>query len=230
MNDMISVCLFPQIFLPLPLHDKLTNKTMRISKNKFVAVTYDLNVGEGSERELMERATKENPLKFIFGTGMMLKDFEDHLSGLAGGDTFDFSLTPEQAYGERNEDHVMELPKHIFEIDGKFDSEHIKEGETVPMMSSDGNRMNGSVLEVKDDIVVMDFNHPLAGEMLHFSGEVVDVHDPTEEEITELNRLMSGGCGGCCDCGDDACGCGDDACGGHEHGNGDCCGGGCHCG
>ena len=212
MNDMISVCLFPQIFLPLPLHDKLTNKTMRISKNKFVAVTYDLNVGEGSERELMERATKEN------------------LSGLAGGDTFDFSLTPEQAYGERNEDHVMELPKHIFEIDGKFDSEHIKEGETVPMMSSDGNRMNGSVLEVKDDIVVMDFNHPLAGEMLHFSGEVIDVHDPTEEEITELNRLMSGGCGGCCDCGDDACGCGDDACGGHEHGNGDCCGGGCHCG
>ena len=210
MNDMISVCLFPQIFLPLPLHDKLTNKTMRISKNKFVAVTYDLNVGEGSERELMERATKENPLKFIFGTGMMLKDFEDHLSGLAGGDTFDFSLTPEQAYGERNEDHVMELPKHIFEIDG--------------------NRMNGSVLEVKDDIVVMDFNHPLAGEMLHFSGEVIDVHDPTEEEITELNRLMSGGCGGCCDCGDDACGCGDDACGGHEHGNGDCCGGGCHCG
>ena len=208
MNDMISVCLFPQIFLPLPLHDKLTNKTMRISKNKFVAVTYDLNVGEGSERELMERATKENPLKFIFGTGM---------------DTFDFSLTPEQAYGERNEDHVMELPKHIFEIDGKFDSEHIKEGETVPMMSSDGNRMNGSVLEVKDDIVVMDFNHPLAGEMLHFSGEVIDVHDPTEEEITELNRLMSGGCGGCCDCGDDACG-------GHEHGNGDCCGGGCHCG
>ena len=113
----------------------------------------------------------------------------------------------------------MELPKHIFEIDGKFDSEHIKEGETVPMMSSDGNRMNGSVLEVKDDIVVMDFNHPLAGEMLHFSGEVIDVHDPTEEEITELNRLMSGGCGGCCDCGDDACGCGDDACGG-----------GCHCG
>ena len=208
MNDMISVCLFPQIFLPLPLHDKLTNKTMRISKNKFVAVTYDLNVGEGSERELMERATK---------------DFEDHLSGLAGGDTFDFSLTPEQAYGERNEDHVMELPKHIFEIDGKFDSEHIKEGETVPMMSSDGNRMNGSVLEVKDDIVVMDFNHPLAGETLHFSGEVIDVHDPTEEEITELNRLMSGGCGGCCDCGDDACG-------GHEHGNGDCCGGGCHCG
>ena len=51
------------------------------------------------------------------------------------------------------------------------------------MMDSNGNRMNGSVLEVKDDIVVMDFNHPLAGETLHFSGEVIDVHEPTAEEI-----------------------------------------------
>ena len=52
---------------------------MRISKNKFVAVTYDLNVGEDNERELMERATRENPLKFIFGTGMMLLSL-DHKS------------------------------------------------------------------------------------------------------------------------------------------------------
>ena len=72
----------------------------------------------------------------------------------------------------------MDLPKNIFEVDGKFDAEMIKEGNTVPMMDSNGNRMNGSVLEVKDDIVVMDFNHPLAGETLHFSGEVIDVHEP----------------------------------------------------
>ena len=59
----------------------------------------------------------------------------------------------------------------------------IKEGNTVPMMDSNGNRMNGSVLEVKEDVVVMDFNHPLAGETLHFNGEVIDVHEPTAEEI-----------------------------------------------
>lgn len=233
MNAATSSCLFRQIFLPLPLHFK-KEQYMKISRNKFVVVTYDLNVGEAGEYELMERATKENPLKFIFGTEMMLKDFEENLNGLETGDKFDFTLSPEQAYGERNEDHVMELPKHIFEVDGKFDSEHIKEGETVPMMSTDGNRMNGSVLEVKDDIVVMDFNHPLAGETLHFRGEVIDVHEPTDEEIIELNQLMGGGCGsgGCCGCGDDdsSCGCGDDSCGDHGHGSGDCCGGGCHCG
>ena len=86
--------------------------------------------------------------------------------------------------------------------------------------------MNGSVLEVKEGVVVMDFNHPLAGETLHFSGEVLDVHEPTHEEIEEMNRAMTGGC--CCnecDCGgddDDCGGCGDHQ--GHNHGGG--CG--CH--
>ena len=114
---------------------------MKITANKFVAVTYDLNVGEGEERELMERATTETPLKFIFGTGAMLPAFEDALKGLEVGDKFNFSITPADAYGEYVEEHVLDLPKNIFEVDGKFDSEMIKEGNTVPMMDSNGNRM-----------------------------------------------------------------------------------------
>ena len=109
---------------------------------------------------------------------MMLPAFEKALNGLEVGGTFNFSIEPAEAYGEYNEEHVLDLPKNIFEVDGKFDAEMIKEGNTVPMMDSNGNRMNGSVLEVKDDIVVMDFNHPLAGETLHFSGEVIAVHEP----------------------------------------------------
>ena len=192
---------------------------MKISANKFVAVTYDLYVGEGEERELMEKATREVPLKFIYGTGSMIQAFEDALMGLESGAAFDFTITPENAYGEYNEDYVLDLPKNIFEVDGKFDSEMIQEGNTVPMMDSNGNRMNGSVLEVRDDVVVMDFNHPLAGETLHFKGEVIDVHEPTAEEIAAMTA-PAGGCG----CGCDSCGGG---CGDHEHG--DSCGcSGCH--
>ena len=192
---------------------------MKISANKFVAVTYDLYVGEGEERELMEKATREVPLKFIYGTGSMIQAFEDALMGLESGAAFDFTITPENAYGEYNEDYVLDLPKNIFEVDGKFDSEMIQEGNTVPMMDSNGNRLNGSVLEVKDDVVVMDFNHPLAGETLHFNGEVIDVHEPTAEEIAALTA-PAGGCGcGCDDCGS---GCGD-----HNHEGGCGCGG-CH--
>lgn len=194
---------------------------MRIAANKFVAVTYDLTVGEGKERELMERAVAERPLKFIFGTGTMLPAFEKGLKGLEAGEKFEFTIAPAEAYGEYVEEHVLDLPKNIFEVDGKFDAEMIKEGNTVPMMDSNGNHVNGSVLEVKEDVVVMDFNHPLAGETLHFKGEVVDVHEPTAEEIAALTD-PAGGCGcGCDSCGSD-CGCGD-----HDHGDGCGCGS-CH--
>ena len=63
---------------------------MQISDNKYVTVTYDLNVGEGEERELMERATAQQPLEFIFGTNSMLDAFENQLRGLSQGDKFSF--------------------------------------------------------------------------------------------------------------------------------------------
>ncbi|MDR3260668.1 MAG: FKBP-type peptidyl-prolyl cis-trans isomerase [Tannerella sp.] len=173
---------------------------MKITANKFVSASYDLNVGEDDERELMERATAERPLKFIFGTGGMLPAFEDRLKGLAVGDRFRFSLTPENAYGEFIGENVVELPRKVFEIEGKFDEEFIREGNTVPMMDSDGQQLNGSILEVRDDTVLVDFNHPLAGETLHFDGEVLDVHEATAEEIAELT--VSGSCGCGCECND----------------------------
>ena len=179
---------------------------MKITKDKFVSVSYNLYVGKDDERELMESATEERPLQFIFGAGTMLPAFEKHILNLETGNKFIFTLTPDKAYGEYIEDHVAELPKKIFETDGKFDDEYIVEGITLPMINSNGDRMNGSVLEVKDNVVVMDFNHPLAGETLHFEGQVLDVHKPTEQEMSAINRSMSGSCG--CSCDDCGGGCG----------------------
>lgn len=190
---------------------------MKITDEKIVSLTYDLTVpDEDGGKELMERATKEHPLTFMYGMGMMLPDFEKHINGLKVGDKFSFTLEPEQAYGLYVEENVAELPKSIFEVDGKFDSENIKEDATIPMMTENGQRVMGSVLEVKTDVVVMDFNHPLAGETLHFEGEVIDIHDATPEEIAALTQH------GGCSCGD--CGCE----GGEEKENGSCdCG--CSC-
>ena len=182
-------------------YKQLINK-MKISTNKFVALSYDLTVGEGEERELMEKATAETPLEFIFGTDSMLQAFEKNIDGLAEGDSFDFTLTPEEAYGEYDDDHVVDLPRNIFEQDGVLNEEVIFEGNTVPMMDTNGNRLNGSVVEVKEDVIKMDFNHPLAGETLNFSGKVLTVRESTPEEITALFAPQGGGCG----CGS-GCGC-----------------------
>ncbi len=184
---------------------------MKISDDKVVSLAYDLTVGEGKngKKELMERATPEKPLTFMFGMGMMLEAFEKNLEGLKEGDKFSFTLTPEESYGERIEENVVELAKNIFEMDGKFDDELIAEGETLPMMDSNGNRLMGSVLEVRPDVIIMDFNHPLAGETLHFKGEVIDVHEATLEEIAALTQPQGGcNCSGCQGGHEDHCGCG----------------------
>ncbi len=200
---------------------------MKISDNKYVTLTYDLNVGEGEERELMEQATVEKPLAFIFGTNSMLEAFEKQIDGLSKGDSFSFHLTPEEAYGDYDENKIIDLPKNIFEIDGKIDEEMLFEGNTLPMMDSSGNRLMGSVVSIGEEQVTMDFNHPLAGEVMHFEGKVMEVREPTAEEIAAL--FSGGGCGcgsgGCGSCGegnegDDACGCG-------SAGGG--CGSGCNC-
>ena len=188
---------------------------MKIEPNKFVAASYVLHVGDGEERELMEQTEKDNPLVFVTGMGMMLPAFEEKLNGLAVGDKFAFSLAPDQAYGEYDDDQEVELPKSMFEMDGKFDTDIVFEGNIVPMLDTDGNRLNGMVVGITDEIVTMDFNHPLAGETLHFSGEVLDVHEATAEEIAAL--AGSGGCG---------CGC-DSDCGDCESGD---CSSGCGCG
>jgi FKBP-type peptidyl-prolyl cis-trans isomerase SlyD len=196
---------------------------MKITDSKYVTLTYDLNVGEGDERELMEQATPERPLEFIFGTNSMLKAFEDNIYGLSEGDSFKFSLTPDEAYGDYDETRIIDLPKSIFEVDGKIDHQMLFEGNTLPMMDSDGNRLTGSVVSITEDTVTMDFNHPLAGETMHFEGVIQGVRDASPEEIAAL--FSGGGCG----CGNDSCGCGDkgDSCG---CGSGDGgCGGGCSC-
>jgi FKBP-type peptidyl-prolyl cis-trans isomerase SlyD len=177
---------------------------MKISANKFVSVIYDLNVGEGDEIELMEKATPEAPLDFVFGSGSMLPAFEDKLAGLKEGDKFEFTLDPSVAYGEYNEEYLMKLPKSVFEIDGEFDADVVREGNIVPMVDSEGNRLNGSVMEVGDAMVEIDFNNPLAGETLHFSGEVVVVRDVTEADLAEMSKddckCTIKGCGSCTGC------------------------------
>lgn len=114
----------------------------------------------------------------------------------------------------------------MFEIDGRFDSKVISPGNIVPLMDSDGRRLNGTVVEVKNDIVVMDMNHPLAGNDLTFVGVVIENREATPEEIQGMINMMSGG--GCA-CGCDSCGdgCGDDGCGMEDCSTEGCCGNGC---
>ena len=199
---------------------------LEIGKYAMVTLTYDLRVDD-ENGEMVEQATEAQPLQFLYGAGAMLPKFESQLAGLREGEPFTIKLSKKDAYGEVNEDAIVDLPKHVFLVGGKFDDELIKTGNTVPMMSSNGQRLNGLVLEVNEEVVTMDFNHPLAGEDLYFAGKVMAVREASDDEVAQILSGSGGGCGcgsgGCgSGCGDD--GCGDDSCSSdHSHG-------GCGCG
>ena len=197
---------------------------MKITANKSVSAEYELYVdgdNEG-ELELMEKATAQQPLSFIYGVGMMLPKFEEKLFVLAAGDAFDFTIANEDAYGPYEDENVIELDRSIFEIDGKLDTEVVFEGNVVPLMDNEGHRLNAQVVSVTDTHVTVDLNHPLAGENLHFKGKVIEVREATEQEIAALYG-GGGGCGcGSGGCGDEGCGCDDEEAGGS-------CGSGCGC-
>ena len=184
---------------------------MTIEKDKMVSVTYELKL-DGKDGDIFETAGKENPLTFLFGSGMMLPAFENGLANKKSGDTFEIAIAAAEAYGEINEEAIVDLPKNIFLVDGKIDEELITPGNSVPMMSTSGQRMDGIVISVNEETVQMDFNHALAGEDLYFTGEVLEVRDATE---AELNAAFSGGCGCGSSCGDggcesSGCGCGEE--------------------
>lgn len=194
---------------------------MEQTPHKYVTVAYELYTdNEKGIHELVEKAPTEHPFQFISGMGFTLDSFESKILPLAEGETFDFVLKQDEAYGPYMQEHVIELPKETFSVNGKFDKDMVYPGAVLPLVNADGNRFNGLVLEVKDNTVIIDLNHPLSGKDLHFKGQVVVMRDATDEEIKELANMMSGegGCGGC----------GEDGCHGdcHKHGDeGGCCGG-----
>lgn len=185
---------------------------MSISVNKMVTLSYILKA-DNKEGEIIEQTTVESPLQFVYGIGMMLPMFESNLTGLKQGDDFEMTLEAKDAYGEIDDTAIVDLEKDIFLIDGVFESERFAVGSQIPMQTADGHRMNGTVVEVSDDAVKMDFNHPLAGETLYFEGKIIEVRDATEEELAPT---MGCGCGSSCGCDSDSCGddeCASDSCG-----------------
>jgi FKBP-type peptidyl-prolyl cis-trans isomerase SlyD len=204
---------------------------MRIEKNKVVLVTYDLEV----EGNIVDRATEEKPLDYIQGMHMLIPRFEAELEGLEEGAEFAFTLQPEEGYGPYDEKHRIDLPKSAFTIEGQVREDLMQIGRILPMVGSDGSVVNATVVDVKEDGVTMDFNHPMAGKILNFKGKVVSVRDATEKELTEglhgeflppeEHHCCHGKGKGHChhhDHGEGEC------CGHHDHGEGECCGHG-HC-
>jgi FKBP-type peptidyl-prolyl cis-trans isomerase SlyD len=161
---------------------------MQISDNSVVQFHYTLtDVSNGGSTEI-ESSNGSHPLLYLHGHQQMLPALEQALAGKAAGDKLDITLTPEQAYGERDENAIQSVQvKHLLGGKKKW-----QPGMTAMVQTEHGQRQ---VTIVKAGMfkVDVDTNHPLAGKTLHFAIEVVSVRAATEEEIAHGHAHGEGG-------------------------------------
>ena len=177
---------------------------MKIENNKVVELEYELTV----DGKVVDKTTEmTGPLDYIHGTHMLLPKFESEIEGMEPESEFAFTLTPEEGYGEYDSKRKFDIPKSSFEVDGAIREDLLVVGRVIPLLNSSGMVVQGTIAEIHEDTVTMDFNHPMAGKTLNFKGKIVSVRDATEKELTEgLHGEFApqeGGCGhygkgGCC--------------------------------
>lgn len=153
---------------------------MAIENNNVVALNYTLHtVEENGEKTFVEQTTTENPLTFLYGVGMMLPKFEENIGGLSVGDKTSFTLEAVDAYGEKDDRAIAQLPADMFNETGLPPV-----GEVLPLQDNQGNQFRAVVVEVTPEAVIADLNHPMAGKTLNFDIEILAVREATPEELS----------------------------------------------
>ena len=126
--------------------------------------------GRLTNGETFDSSEGREPLEFEVGSGMVIKGFDDGVTGMKVGEKKTINIPAENAYGPTNSEMIIEYPKSQF-------PEHIEleVGTPLVMSSASGQQFQVKIIEVKDDVVVLDANHPLAGEELIFDLELVEI-------------------------------------------------------
>lgn len=162
----------------------------KVENGLFVSVNYTGTLGNG---EVFDSSEGREPLEVQMGAGQMIQGFESALMGMSLNEKKTFTLEPEDAYGLRSEEHM-----HTFSREEVPPEMNPQEGEEILLSTPDGQQIPALIVEANDERVVVDMNHPLAGESLTFDIEIVGISKTATQE-------PHGGCG--CGCGSDESGC-----------------------
>jgi FKBP-type peptidyl-prolyl cis-trans isomerase SlyD len=173
----------------------MTVPMVKIQPNAFVSLDYTLRDEDGalldSSVETGEAVEADDddpphPIDYVHGYGMLVPGLEAALVGLETGDEREIVVPAEEGYGEHDEDLVLEVEKSEFP-----DPSKVEAGDEFLAETPDGDEMPMRVVEVKDDSVIVDANHPLAGVTLHYKVKVLVVRTATEEEIENAARELA---------------------------------------
>lgn len=169
---------------------------MTISDGHVVEMNYVLTSTDG---QTLDSSEGKAPLAFIIGKQNIIPGLEKEIVGKSQGDSFSVTVAPEEAYGERNEAMVQSVPKSEFGTD----IDQIEVGTQFQLQDQSGRGLIATAVEIKEEEIVLDANHPLAGETLNFAVEIVGVRSASDEELSAGRVAAEESCcdsnSGCCD-------------------------------
>lgn len=172
---------------------------MAIETNQIVSLEYEVREGGN----VVDSNVGGHPLTFMFGKGQIIPGLESGIAHMSIGEKGDVLVKAADAYGEYNEEAQQELPRE------QFAGIDLNVGMTLYGQGEDGGTVHVTVKDIKDDSVIIDFNHPLAGKDLMFSITIHNIRDASAEEamtgIPAENRVDDSGC--CSSGGNHGCGC-----------------------
>ncbi|MBU2869624.1 peptidylprolyl isomerase [Colwellia sp. E2M01] len=147
---------------------------MKIAKNSVVVMHYAVSDSEGT---LIDSSYEDKPMAIIQGTGYLIPGLDNALIDHQVGDTFEVAVACADAYGERHDDYVQTVPREV--LSGVED---LALGTQLRATTDEGEQ-TVIVIDVQDDVITVDGNHPLAGLDLSFDVEIIEVREATEEEL-----------------------------------------------
>tara|TARA_R110001583_G_scaffold174519_1_gene328936 strand:- start:1196 stop:1780 length:585 start_codon:yes stop_codon:yes gene_type:complete len=165
------------------------DKQMKITNSSVVVMHYAVSDSEGT---LIDSSYDHKPMAIIQGSGYLIPGLEEALVDHQVGDKFEVSVSAEQAYGDRHDEYVQTVQKELLQ-----GVEELTVGTQLRATTDDGEQ-TVIVIDVADDEVTVDGNHPLAGLDLRFDVEILEVREATQEEL-EHGHIHSEGescCGG----------------------------------
>ncbi len=156
---------------------------MKIGKDTIATLAYTLRYDD-ARGDIIEFVDEDNPMDVLMGHEVMLEILEKNLHGLEPGDVFEFIIGENEGYGSYDEEKIVTVPQSELMAEvPEGEAVELREGDIIPIQDMEGEEFQAVVLKKENDTVTLDFNHPLAGETLHFMGKVLEVRQATAEEI-----------------------------------------------
>lgn len=158
---------------------------MTIAQHKVVTIHY--KVSDSESDEVIDSSENAEPMTYLHGAQNIIPGLEQALEGKAVGDELEVVVEAADAYGERSDDRIQQVPMDAFQ-----GMEKVEPGMAVTAQTDQG-QINLVITEVNGDMVTVDANHPLAGKSLKFEVSVEDVRDASEEEMAHGHVHGPGG-------------------------------------